>query len=184
MTKVLILGKIQRFIVRYFALFFQICEIANQIYDYVFASVITHFSQPLRFYVFKTLTASDIEDKEDATTSLIKTACNGPETFLSCRVPNLQLHVCLLFNNHAKIAELDTDCHTVVLCEFLVSETLEDACFPNACVTKDDDFKKYIEVVHNSLKISIILYRDTGRQIVDLGIEFWIELIHFDWLFS
>ena len=132
--------------------------------------MIAHLLQPLGLDVFETLAASDVEDKEDATGVAVEAARDGAEALLACCIPDLQLDIRLLFDDHAEVSELDTDRYTVLLCKGLISQSLQDTCLADASVSKDYNFEQYVKLDHASLEISIILYRDARWQIVDLRV--------------
>ena len=124
MAEMLLSSELKCLIVGHFSLFLQIGKVANQVNNDILTGMIADFSQPLSFYIIETLPASDIEDKENATRALVETASDRSETLLASSVPNLQLHVCFLFNDHSEISKLNTNGHSMLLCEFLIGEAL------------------------------------------------------------
>lgn len=67
----------------------------------------------------------DVEDEKDTLTAPVVRAGDGPETFLSGSVPDLELDV-LSVNEHSLEAEVDSDGRQVVFRELFLDKTYQD----------------------------------------------------------
>jgi hypothetical protein len=73
----------------------------------------------------------DIIDEEGANCAAVIGACNGPEVFLSRRIPNLQLYY-LLIDLDCLCCELNANGDVVLCVYLLLDELLDDAGFSDS----------------------------------------------------
>ena len=71
--------------------------------------------------IFKAKRVSEVKHEKDALTAPVICTCNGPESFLSGRVPNLKLDI-FVINLNGLEPEIDSDCCKVVLRELIFYE--------------------------------------------------------------
>ena len=64
---------------------------AYQHLKHIFVCVLLNLAQP-RLHVIKCLHVRRVECKQNTMRSLVIRLCDGAESLLACRVPNLQLH--------------------------------------------------------------------------------------------
>ena len=87
--ELLVLGKLEGFLVGDFAFLLQVREVANQVDDDGGARVVADLAQPLVLYVVKALPRGDVEHKKDAVAALVEVARDRAERLLAGRIPNL-----------------------------------------------------------------------------------------------
>ena len=114
MRKLLFSGELDSFLVGHLTLFFQVSKVSNQVDDDRWTCVISDLSKPLVLDIFEAGTICYIKDKEDAIWSLIKVSGNWSEAFLSSCIPDLELNIGLLFDDHTEITKFDADCNSVL----------------------------------------------------------------------
>ena len=133
--------------------------------------MVANLFQPLILDVFKAATLRDVEDEEDAVAALVEISRNRSERLLTGRIPNLQLDISLLANYHTEIAELDSNCDSVLLFKCLARQSLENAGLSNASVAQDYNLEEHIEMIHHALVVRVVLDGYSCRQIVNLGMQ-------------
>lgn len=91
-----------------------------------------YFVEPEGVQVHEAALVGDIVHREDAVGPFIVRACYCPETFLSGRVPDLQLHDVPVNGQRSAYsatvleAEVHTDSGEVALLELVIGETAQD----------------------------------------------------------
>ena len=133
--------------------------------------MVSDLLQPLVLNVIISCPVGDVENKEDTVTALVEVAGDWAERLLAGCVPNLQLHVRLLTHDHSKVSKLHPDGHTLLLFEGLPSQSLQDASFAYSGLSYDNDFKKHVKVVHNTIEVWLVLDWDTCWKVVDLRVK-------------
>lgn len=133
--------------------------------------MVANLFQPLILDVFKAAPLRDVEDEEDAVAALVEISRNRSERLLTGRIPNLQLDISLLANYHTEIAELDSNCDSVLLFKCLARQSFKNASFSDTSVAQDHNLEEHIEVVHDALIVRVILDGHSCGQIVNLGMQ-------------
>ena len=115
MRKLLISSELKCLLEGDFSVFFHVREVTDKVDHNRWGGMVSNFPQPLVLDVFKARPLSDVKHQENAVAPLIEIACDRAEALLTRSVPNLQLDVSLLLDNHSKVAELDSNRHTMLL---------------------------------------------------------------------
>ena len=132
--------------------------------------MIADLPEPLVLNILETPAVGDIEDKEDAITTLVKVSGNRSETLLTSCIPDLKFDVGLLFHNHAEVAEFYADGDAMLLFESLSRQSFQNACFAYASITQYDNLEEDVKVVHHTCEIRVVLHRHSSWQVVYLGV--------------
>ena len=120
MAELLVACEGERLLVRHLPAVLHIRKVADEVYDDGRACVLANLFQPRVLDVVEALPTRDVEDEEDAVAAIVEVSCYGAERFLAGRVPDLQLHVGVFAHDHAEVAKLNTDRHTMLLLKGLL----------------------------------------------------------------
>ena len=110
---------------------------------------------------------------------MVEVASDGAEGLLACRVPNLELDVSLLPNNHPKVSKLHPNSYSLLFFKGLLCQSLQNASLPYSSLPNDYNFEEDVEVVHDAIVVHLVLDGDACWQVVDLRVQVWVQSVHF-----
>ena len=128
-----------------YSVFFHVSKVSNQVLNNIFLCVIFYLYEPLS-HAFKRFTVCYIEANNDCVTLLVKESRDWPETFLSSRVPDLQLNMRFAPHNHTEVSEFNANSHVVLCLEHLVNKPRKNTTFAYACIPDDNNFEQGVLV--------------------------------------
>ena len=157
-----------------FSFFHFISHVTNEVDYNVGICVVTNLLKPKILYILKAFELRYVVDKEYAVASLVKTSRDWLELLLSCRVPDLQFDKIRLVHDHTKVAELSSY-RDLLLFKPLLRQSIENAGLSNSSVSYNYNLEKHVILIHNALKVWVILSSLSRRQIADPSMHIRVD---------
>lgn len=141
----------------------QVGLVADQDHHGVLFSVLIHFPQPKLLDVLEALLVGEVEHHEDGLAAPVVGARDGPEAFLACSIPDLELYVFGIYGGGFE-AEVDADGGEVVLLELVLCESDEYGGLAHSRIADDYCFVQVVELLDHAPIICMNYIHNLGSK--------------------